>query len=62
MAGGDELPPAWARMAIPDISLVLTALAVASSSSKVWGTGRFLAASASLLMNTVIASEVIGKA
>ncbi len=42
--------------------IVLTALAVASSSSKVWGTGRFLATRASLLMNKVTASEVIGKA
>ena len=62
MAGGVELPPAWARIAIPDISLALTALAVASNSSNVWGTGWPLAASASLLMNKVIASEVIGKA
>ena len=29
MAAGDELPLAWARMAIPDISLVLTDLAMA---------------------------------
>lgn len=56
------MPPAWARMAIPDISLVLTDLAMASNSSKVWGTDRFLAASASLLMNKVTASEVIGNA
>ena len=28
MAGGEELPVAWARIAIPDIPLVLTALAV----------------------------------
>ena len=62
MAGTDELPLACARMAIPDISLVLTALAVTSSSSKVWGTGRFLAASASPLMNKVTASDVIGMA
>ena len=62
MAGGEELPLAWARIAIPDIPLVLTALAVTSSSSKVRGTGRSLAASASLLMNRVIASEVIGTA
>ena len=58
----DELPLAWARMAIPDISLVLTALAVTSNSSKVWGIGRFLATRASRLMNKVTASEVIGKA
>ena len=62
MAGGEELPPAWARMVIPDIPLVLTALAVTSSSSKVWGSGWSLAASASLLMKSVIASEVIGTA
>jgi hypothetical protein len=62
MAAGDELPLACARMATPDISLVLTALATANSSSKVWGTDWFLAASASLLMKRVTASEVIGKA
>ena len=49
-------------MAIPDISSVFTAFAVTSSSSKVRGTGRFLAASASPLMNKVTASEVIGMA
>ena len=62
MAGTDELPLAWARMAIPDISLVLIALAVTSNSSKVRGTCRFLAASASPLMNKVTASDVIGMA
>jgi CHASE3 domain sensor protein len=45
MAAGDELPPAWARMAIPDISLVLTDLAMASNSSKVCeSTGSWLPA------------------
>ena len=45
MAGGEELPLAWARIAIPDIPLLLTALAVTSSSSKVWGIGWFAVSS-----------------